>query len=225
MKMLSCCTCCGLALLVGISGGRTMTSDRGDSKRRDLPAPIVAGQMSLEQAIATRRSHREFRDKPLTLEQISQLCWAGQGITDRGRGFRASPSAGALYPIELYVVTAAGVDHYEPKSHLLARHLPGDRRPAVQRASLYQEPVGEAGACIAIAAVLERTARKYGTRAERYGFIEAGHVAQNILLQATALDLAGVPIGAFDDADVAAALELPESHRVLYLLPIGYPDE
>ncbi len=195
----------------------------GEDTPKPLPPPVLAGQMSLEAAIAQRRSVREFTDKALTREQIAQLCWAGQGITNRDRGFRASPSAGALYPIELYIVTADGVDHYRPKGHSLQRHLTGDLRRSLQGAGLDQQPIGRAPACVVITAVVERTARKYGRRAERYCFLEAGHVAQNILLQATALHLGGVSIGAFEDHKVAAVLKLPESHSVLYLLPIGHP--
>jgi SagB-type dehydrogenase family enzyme len=179
--------------------------------------------MSLEQAIAARRSQREFAQEPLTPEHISQLCWAGNGITDRERGYRAPPSAGALYPIELYVVTAGGVDHFEPVQHQLERHLTGDLRPALRRASLQQDAIVEAPLCMVIAAVIDRTARKYGSWAERYCLVEVGHVAQNILLQATALELAGVPIGAFEEEKASSALKLPADQRLLYLLPIGRP--
>ena len=121
------------------------------------------------------------------------------------------------------MATADGVDHYEPKGHRLTRRLPGDLRQPLQLAALDQDAVGDAPAVFVITAVVERTARKYGQRAERYCFIEAGHIAQNILLQATALELAGVPVGGIDDDKVAAALRLPKDHRVLYLVPIGHP--
>jgi len=222
MKVLRYGAYCVAAATIGIGGASGMIRPSQDSDRR-LPPPVLKGRMSLEEAIAARRSVREFTDKSLTVEQISQLCWAGQGVTDPTGQFRAAPSAGALYPIELYVVTANGVDHYEPKSHRLERHLPGDVRRSLQRAALDQAALGNAPACVAIAAVVQRTARKYSDRAERYCFIEAGHVAQNILLQATALRLAGVPIGAFEDKKVAAVLKLPKDHRVIYLLPMGHP--
>ncbi len=93
----------------------------------------------------------------------------------------------------------------------------------MQEAALEQDSVGQAPACMVITAVVERTARKYGRRAQRYCFIEAGHVAQNILLQATALQLAGVPVGAFEDQKIASVLKLPQTHRVLCLLPVGHP--
>ena len=219
MRILCCCATAVLLVIGGPSGAEV--TQKSDPKT--LPAPVVVGAMSLEESIATRRSVRAFTDEPLTLEQISQVCWAGQGITEPRRGLRTSPSAGALYPIELYVVTADGVGHYKPKAHRLEQHLPGDLRPALQRAALDQEAIGEAAVIMVVTAVVERTARKYGGRAERYCFIEAGHIGQNILLQAVALDLAGVPVGAFEDEKVAAVLKLPKDRRVLYLLPIGHP--
>jgi SagB-type dehydrogenase family enzyme len=188
-----------------------------------LPKPKVDGNVSLEEAIAGRRSVREFLEEPLTVADISQLCWAGQGITHRQHEFRASPSAGALYPIELYLVRPEGVDRYVPRGHALTRHAEGDLRARLQAAALDQSPVGQAPCCVVIAAVPARTARKYGPRAERYCLLEAGHVAQNILLQATALRLGGVPIGAFEDKRVSKLLKLSDDYRVLYLVPIGFP--
>jgi SagB-type dehydrogenase family enzyme len=189
----------------------------------DLPPPRRAGRMSLERAIAARRCVRDFTAKPLAAAQIAQLCWAGQGITEPREQLRAAPSAGALYPIELYLATANGVDRYQPKKHRLRRHLRRDVRPDLQRAALDQEMITQAPLCIVIAAAVKRTAHKYGRRAQRYCFMEVGHVAQNILLQATALRLAGVPIGAFEDRRVAALLMLPRHQRALCLLAIGHP--
>ncbi|NLX13030.1 MAG: SagB/ThcOx family dehydrogenase [Phycisphaerales bacterium] len=188
-----------------------------------LPPAAMKGTMSLEEAIAQRRSVRKFTDAPLSIEQVGRLCWAGQGITEPRRGLRASPSAGALYPIDIYVVTAEGVDQYQPDPHGLRRHLAGDMRPALRRAALNQEVLSEAPVCLVIAAVPQKLAQRYGQRSMRYCLIEAGHVAQNILLQATALGLAGVPVGAFEDAQVAEVLKFPSGTEVLYLLPIGNP--
>ena len=179
--------------------------------------------MSLEEIIAQRRSVRDFTNEPLSPEQIRQLCWAGQGITDSKYGGRTVPSAGALYPLELYVLTAEGVDHYLPRGNSFERHLSVDVRRSLQKAAVDQEFVGQAPVTIVMAAVQARMERKYRSRAERYCFIEAGHVAQNILLQAVALGLAGVPVGAFEDARVAKILKLPKGHRVLYFLSLGHP--
>jgi SagB-type dehydrogenase family enzyme len=222
MRTIRNCICIAAVALLGI-GGEAGTIAAGQGEPKKLPPPVAEGRMSLEEAIASRRSVRTFAGEPLTLKDISQLCWAGQGVTEPTGGFRASPSAGALYPIELYVVTADGIDHYQPKNHQLLPHKTGDFRRPLQGAALDQEAIGEAAAIVVITAVVERTARKYGQRAERYCFMESGHVGQNILLQATALHLAGVPIGAFEDEKVAAALKLPKDHRVLYLLAIGHP--
>ncbi len=192
------------------------------SSAKALPPPRLAGHMTLEESVASRRSVRSFSDRPLNLEEIGQLCWAGQGTTEPKTGRRAAPSAGALYPMEIYVVTAEGVDHYVPQGHQIERHAAGDLRRRLQHAAMEQDSVGSAPACFVLTAVVERTARKYGARAELYCWVEAGHVAQNILLQATAMDLGGVPIGAFDDRKVAKALRLPDDRRVLYLLPVGH---
>jgi len=222
MRTLTHVLYCMMAVCASVLGGADMSTTRPEG-RKPLPPADVSGKMPLEQTIAMRRSIREFAAKALAPEQIGQLCWAGQGITDRSTGYRAAPSAGALYPVELYLVTGEGVYHYLPREHALETHLADDVRRPLQRASVDQESVGEAPLTVAIAAVVDRSARKYRGRAERYCFIEAGHVAQNILLQATALQLGGVPVGAFDDEQAARALRLPKETRVLYLLPIGHP--
>lgn len=200
-------------------------SKEGATRRTEvqLPAPLTSGKMSLEKTIARRRCVREFEDRVLTPGQIAQLCWAGQGITQALAGLRAAPSAGALYPIELYVATAEALRHYRPESGTLKQHSREDVRAELRRFAIDQEMITEAPATFVIAAAVKRTERKYGSRAERYCFMEAGHVAQNMLLQATALKLGGVPIGAFEDRRVATLLKLPRAQRVLYLLPIGYP--
>ncbi len=188
-----------------------------------LPQPNLKGRLSLEEVLAKRRSVRQFREEELTWEEISQLLWAGQGITDP-KGFRTAPSAGALYPLELYLATAEGSYHYLPDGHKLKKVAEGDGRGRLGEAGLKQGALGEAPAIIVIAAVYERTEAKYGSRAQRYVHLEAGHAAQNILLQATALGLGAVPIGAFDDQEVKEALPLPSDHEPLYLIPVGHPE-
>jgi SagB-type dehydrogenase family enzyme len=188
-----------------------------------LPAPATTGRMSVEQALALRRSVRQFAAKELTIQQISQLAWAAQGITDPQRGFRTAPSAGALYPLEVYLVKRDGAFHYLPRGHKLAQRSPKDLRAPLAQAALGQSAVGEAPLDIVITAVYERTRVKYGARAERYVHIEAGHVGQNIHLQAVALGLRSVSIGAFDDDQVAKLLGLPAEERPLYIIPVGYP--
>jgi SagB-type dehydrogenase family enzyme len=200
-----------------------MSRTRKKSLLMDLPAPAATGTVPLEQAIARRRSVRSYTGVALTAREMAQLCWAGQGITEPREGLRAAPSAGALYPIELFVATADGVGHYRPADHALKRHLDGDMRPRLRKAALDQEMISQAGACFVIAAVVGRVASRYGDFAEEYTLIEVGHVAQNMLLEAQALGLAGVPVGAFEEKKVAAILDLPRDHRVFYLLPIGHP--
>jgi len=188
-----------------------------------LPEPKTSGPVSLEAALQSRRSTRDFTVQELDPSEISQLLWAAQGITNP-RGFRTSPSAGALYPLELYIVTAEGVFHYLPQKHALEVIQGGDLRAPLHDAALGQDPVLEAPLVLVIAAVYERTQVKYGTeRSPRYVHLEAGHAAQNVLLQAAALDLGAVPIGAFYDARVQAVLGLPADHQPLYLIPIGHP--
>jgi SagB-type dehydrogenase family enzyme len=188
-----------------------------------LPAPMREGRMSLEEAIARRHSVREFTKEALEEREVSQLLWAAQGITRR-EGYRASPSAGALYPLELYVVLPAGLYHYRPREHRLKRLSDRDLRPAVYRAGLEQECLLAAPAVFVIAAVYERTAQKYGqARTPRYVHMEAGHAAQNLLLEAVALGLGGVPVGAFHDDEVRRVLSVPADHWPIYLLPVGHP--
>lgn len=186
-----------------------------------LPSPRTTGDMPLFQALAERRSCREFDDRPLSLEQVAQLCWAAQGISDE-RGYRTAPSAGALYPVTLLTVTADGVAVYRPEEHALERRSDGDVRRKLRAGALDQDFVSEAPLCLVVAVDVERTARKYGRRAERYCLLEAGHVAQNVLLTATALGLGAVPVGAFEDAEIADVLDLPANLRVVYLVPVGY---
>ena len=187
-----------------------------------LPAPRETGTMSVEEALARRRSIREFRPDALDDATVGQLLWAAQGITDPA-GHRTAPSAGALYPLELYVASARGVHWYRPEIHGLELVGRADRRPDLGLAALGQEVVASAPLIIVITAVLERTAARYGDRAERYVALEAGHAAQDVLLQATALGLGAVPVGAFDDSTVRRVLELPGDRLPLYLIPVGRP--
>jgi len=188
-----------------------------------LPAPQLKGPLSLEEALAQRRSVREFADTPLTLAELGQLLWAAQGMTHPA-GLRTAPSAGALYPLEVYVVTREATYRYEPQGHRMSVHMEGDARPRLYAAALRQEPVLNAPAVLVIAAVYARTADKYGAdRSPRYVHLEAGHAAQNVLLQAVALNLGAVPIGAFEDDTVKQGLALPSDQQPLYLIPVGHP--
>ncbi len=188
-----------------------------------LPEPDLRGSMTLEETLVNRRSVRQFEDTSLTDIQIGQLLWAAQGIT-YPTGLRTAPSAGALYPLEIYAATHDGLFHYCPQTHTIERLLLDDPRPALHQAALRQSSVLEAPLVIVINAVFERTSQKYGeARTPQYVYLEAGHAAQNILLQAVALELGGVPIGAFYEDQIIEALALPPDEVPLYLIPIGYP--
>ena len=186
-----------------------------------LPPPPRDGGMTLQRALATRRSMRAFRPDPLPLATVVQLLWAGQGVT-RADGKRTAPSAGALYPLELYAVTSSQVMHYLPAGHRVEVRATADLRAELKAAAFGQEPVAAAPVVLVIASVADRTRRKYGPRASAFVEREVGHAAQNVLLSATALDLAAVPIGSVDGARAAVSLALPPDQRVHYLVPVGH---
>lgn len=196
-----------------------------------LPKPRLKGPISLEEAIGERRSIRNFDSKTLNISQLAQICWATQGITEEGGYKRAAPSAGALYPLELYLVIGegsikgleAGVYRYRPKAHSLEICSEGDKRSKLARVCLHQMFIAKAPLVMIITADYERTTRKYGERGVRYVHLEAGHAAQNVCLQAVALELGTVPIGAFRDEELSKILDLPENLSALYVIPIGYP--
>ncbi|HQA80736.1 MAG TPA: SagB/ThcOx family dehydrogenase [Methanoregulaceae archaeon] len=193
-----------------------------------LPSPRIQSQISVEAALLTRRSVRTYSDAPLTLPEAGQLLWAAQGITDPN-GFRTAPSAGALYPLELYLVVKSvdrlspGIYHYLPTDHQLRLLSEGEVSDQLSSAALRQSAVKDAPAVIVFSAVPERTTARYGERGMQYVFMEAGHAAQNVCLQAVALDLGTVTIGAFDEDEVRTILNLPEREIPLYLLPVGRP--
>ncbi|MEJ2361620.1 MAG: SagB/ThcOx family dehydrogenase [Gammaproteobacteria bacterium] len=191
-----------------------------------LPAPGLSGQQSLEALLQRRHSVREYSDQALTLAQLGQLLWAAQGIT-HGSGYRTAPSAGALYPLELYAVVShvtglsKGIYHYQPGGHALVKTEDGDIRNDLAEAALSQASVAQAPVVIVFTAVLARTEKKYGPRAQRYVDIEVGHAAENLFLQAGALGLGTVDVGAFDDEGVARVLQLPPDRNPLLLMPVG----
>lgn len=187
-----------------------------------LPRPRRRGRLSVEEALAGRRSVREFRNRPLTRGQLSQLLWATQGVTTR-EGDRTVPSAGGLFPLEVYVASAEGLFHYEPEPHRLERLSGRDPRRAIHRLALEQAPLLKAPAVFILAAVYQRVVRRYEAESRRYVLIEVGHAAQNLLLQAVGLGLGSVVIGAFYDAELRKALRIPVSHRPLYLIAVGPP--
>lgn len=196
-----------------------------------LPLPHRLTNMVVEDAIRLRRSIRSYLKEPLTLEELSMILWAAQGITDVIEHKRAAPSAGATYPLVLYVVVGkngvedleAGVYKYHVLRHSLVLHKPGDFRYELSLAALGQECVREAPVDIVFVAVFERTTKRYGERGMRYVFIDVGHAAENIYLMATALGLGTVAVGAFMDEDVSEVLDLELWERPVYIMPVGRP--
>ena len=186
-----------------------------------LPAPRRQGTISVEEAISRRRSCQAYQRRPLSLEQIGQLCWAAQGVTSSD-GLRAAPSAGASYPLELYLVCREGLFHYRPDGHGLEKRSAQDARRELAQAALKQEFIAEAPVVLVITAVYERTTRRYRDRGIRYVHMDVGLAVENLHLQAEALGLGSVSIGAFEDDRIAEILHLPSTERPLYLVPVGY---
>jgi SagB-type dehydrogenase family enzyme len=216
---------------VGLSIYRKANASKVGLSMREvvLPKPDLKGSIPLEQTIAARRSQREFSSKSLTWEQIGQLAWAAQGqdahrdpASREPSRYRTVPSAGATYPLELFVVTEQGFFRYLPGKHALAKLTDQDLRGRLAAAAWGQEFIAAAPVTLVFAAEFARTTGRYGERGIRYVYMEAGHAAQNVHLQAEALGLGSVPVGAFDDASVGKVLELPSHLEPLYMVPVGY---
>ncbi len=207
-----------------------MSADR--SNIIELPHPFVTGGLPLAEAVAQRRSIRNFSPEPILLFHLSQILWSAQGITNSQNNLRAIPSAGGTYPLEIYVVIGengvekvdSGVYHYETETHVLSFHLKDDIRPELSDAALNQDFISVAPVSLIICAIYDRTLMRYSSRGERYVYIEVGHAGQGIYLQATALGLGTVAVGAFRDERVRQVLQLDAGVRPLYIMPIGKPE-
>jgi len=212
--------CAGIVVGVALPGRGT--SSGGETIV--LPQPRYDSKTSVEKALLERRSIREYGNEPLTLSEISQLLWSAQGTT---KSFRTAPSAGALYPLEIYIVAVnvkdllPGIYKYKTQGHKLITVMKGDKRAEVFNAAFHQSPVKEAPAIIIFSAVFKRTTVKYGERGERYVHMEAGHAAQNVYLQAVSLELGTVVIGAFNDDELKKAMNMPKEEEPLYIMPVG----
>ena len=198
-----------------------------NSRRIELPPPTYEG-MTLEEALKQRRSIRTFNNSNLTLQEISQLLFSAQGITDETNLYRTAPSAGALYPIETYLIAnrvdglEKGIYHYNIGGHSLELLREGDFSEEILEACLNQQSTKEAAALFVFTAVFERTKSKYGERGMRYIYIEAGHISQNLLLEATSLNLAAVPIGGFSDEGVNSLIGVDgTSESAVYINAVG----
>mgnify|MGYP000554194144 CR=1 FL=1 len=201
-----------------------------DTKNIKLPDPSYHGKTSVEEAIKKRRTIRNFQKKSLKLSQLSQLLWSAQGITDDKGFMRSVPSAGALYPLDIYVVVGEkgveglepGVYHYSPRQHIINEVCKNDKRKDVARASLSQMWMANAPIILIITAEYKRITGKYGERGIRYAIMEVGHVAQNIFLQSESLGLGAGIVGAFYDNEVARSINAFKNHQPLIIMPVGY---
>lgn len=194
-----------------------------------LPKPIFSSNTSIESALLLRRSIRSYKNAPLTLQEISQLLWSAQGVSDSSSGFRyrTAPSAGGLYPLEIYVIVGNatglinGIYKYRPVPHELIKIVEGDKRTELFNVALGQTSIQTAPIVIVFSAVFERTSIKYGSRAERYIYMEVGHAAENLYLQCVSLGLGTVAIGAFSDSGVKEAINMPDNESPVYIMPVG----
>ncbi|MCK4662274.1 MAG: SagB/ThcOx family dehydrogenase [Bacteroidales bacterium] len=219
---------------------KTISDNKNDSSFIKLPEPKYYSEISLEETLLKRRSVRDFKNKPISISDISQILWAAYGITKeienspaflRG-GLKTAPSAGALYPLEIYLVAGEieklekGIYKYLPEKHALKLIIKGDFREELYRSALNQKMIKDAPANIVYSAVYERTTNKYGERGKkRYVCMDLGHSAQNVYLQATALGLGTCAIGAFNDDRVKTTINMPAEEEPLYIMPIGWAEE
>ncbi len=205
---------------------KTKIEDQLPGKIIELPEPDTIGSMTLEKALTLRRSIRSYADEPLSINEVSQLLWAAQGITNE-RGFRTAPSAGATFPLEIYIMVnnvsdlKKGIYHYSPHDNSIKMISDNDISSDLMRACLSQSMITEGGIVLIFTAIFERITEKYEERGIRYTYNEIGHAAQNVHLQAAALDLGTVVIGAYRDDEVEELLDLGEDIKVLYLMPVG----
>ncbi|OGV44826.1 MAG: nitroreductase [Lentisphaerae bacterium GWF2_57_35] len=192
-----------------------------------LPEPNHDSKISVETALYKRRSIRDLKSTPLHLKEISMLLWAAQGVTALG-GYRTTPSAGAMFPLEAYLVVgnvddlAAGVYHYNPREHQIAKVDEHDRRAELSEASLDQTWMQNGAVMIVLTGIKERTTATFGNHWSSFVLMEAGHAAQNVYLQSFALGLGMTAVGSFDEKKVKSILKLKEGEAPLYLMPIGH---
>jgi len=192
-----------------------------------LPTPEFKSSTSIEEAILKRRSIRDYTKESLSLKEVSQILWSAQGITDEASGLRSSPSAGATFPLEVYLAVSnvkdlnAGLYKYNPFNNTLKLFAEGDKRFDISNAALKQGSIEKSAAMIILTAVHERTSVRYGNRTERYVNMEIGHAGQNIYLQAVSLGLGTVMIGAFNDDALKKVMDLPDNEFPLAIYPLG----
>jgi SagB-type dehydrogenase family enzyme len=206
---------------MGEARGLTLLAEARVGEKVALSPPAQRGAMSVEEAIHARRSVRQFAPTLLGLGEIGQLLWSAQGVTSSD-GRRAAPSAGASYPLEVYAACEQGLFHYLPAEHALRKTLGEDVRAALARDGGADVFVARAPLVVVLTADYARTTGRYGDRGVRYVHIDLGHAAENLHLQAEALGLASVAVGAFSDAAVARVLRLPADEKPVYIIPVGH---
>jgi len=215
-----------LSSLVLVFSALLSTPQKESSTTFKLPAPKLDGDISVEKAISLRRSIRSYKKEALSIEEVSQILWAAQGITNQ-QGYRTAPSAGALFPLELYIAVgnvknlSPGIYKYNPQKHELMLTKLGDKRNEIADTAGGQDRVRNGAVVLIFSAVYERTKPRYGTRTERYVHMEIGHAAQNVYLQVTALNLATVSVGAFVDNQLKKVSGLERNEIPLLLMPVG----
>ncbi len=187
-----------------------------------LAEPNLTGSVSFEQALTRRQNVRQFTGQPLEPAQIGQLAWAGQGITEPIKGLRTAPSIGASYPMKLYFATQEAMFAYNPQKHTLEETFSGDVRTKLA-AALKQEAVAGAGCNIIVVGSVRKVVTRYRNKARECMLLEAGHIAQNIQLQAVCLGLGSVAIGTFDTGQIRAICRLSAALEPMYIICVGYP--
>jgi len=210
LTLLPICVMDRSALAQGKSGGETLK----------LPPPRYESEVSIEKALLERRSIRSYKEEPLTLNELSQILWAAQGITEPKRGLRAAPSPRAVYLLEVYVLPGnvtnlpMGLYRYQPQGHELIKIADGDKKAELFKAA-GQAPIKNAPVALVITGLSEKTQNP------TWMYLEAGHAAENVYLQSVSLKLGTVAMGGFKEEEVRKVLTLPEKERVLYIMPIG----
>ena len=186
---------------------------------------VPEGDIGLFSAIRKRRSIRRYTDEDVSMDDIRTLCWAAQGITCPVTGYRASPSAGATFPLDIFAAMPSGILRYRPESGELEEVSQRDVRWELSASALHQPWIRNAAVDIVVCSDHERTTARYGERGMRYVYMEVGHASQNILLASVALGLGAVPIGAFDEKGIANAVGIGPPHEPVYIISIGHPAE
>ncbi len=228
-RLLTGLLCAGIsmAFMSGQLAGEERKAEKSVAAKVKLPSPAYESSTSVEQALLQRRSVREYKDESISIAQVSQLLWAAQGITEPAKGLRTAPSAGALYPLEVYVVVGnvrelePGAYRYHPHQHELERVREGDVRAELCSAVLKQPSASRAAIIVVFFAVYERTTTKFGDAGIRYVHMEVGHAAQNLYLQAVSLKLGAGIVGEFPTEKVKRVLNAQENEQPLYIMPVG----